>query len=426
MCHLFWTYPALPFWGYLRQSSRCLASVWFEIVAGPNYMSAVESPHHSFRTPLSSKMLHSSSFHFRKTKNMPRDYRARKLTGRPRFRDVSHIKLTDIFKSLRRRRLRRDAARRSSLTHSRSFPLPLADHDSSLVRPPSIHLSTSSFVCYRSDTISIPGATEEDCSSGMSTSNTGLRGIPPDVERGSHMSPRPIPTFITSLSTFQLRSVSTKDYPVDWLEQHLRQLSLGDTSTDHLAPPKNSSRDIPMNVCLDVSLPRTINIGMSSCRAHSDNDVQKPVSSPHDENLVPMILITSVDAKHPKHLPHSFQRPPRTPFGLSNFINHPTNAHSAKSKQNDDPFTTPPDSAYPSDYNLTFRLPSFPHAYSSPFNYPPETPTPMCCDHFGDCRGDMWEVLHPPLVAGRFTLPPFKLPPLSTGLFDDVASPLPW
>ncbi|KAF8557916.1 hypothetical protein OG21DRAFT_141321 [Imleria badia] len=349
-------------------------------------------------------MLPSSSFHFRKTKNMPRDYHARKPTCRSRFRDVSHMKLTDIFKSLRRRRLRSDISRRSSLTHSLSFPPPLTDHDSSPVQLPSHDPSTSSPVRYRSDALSILSATEEDCSSGMSNLSTGLQGIPPDAERRRHLSLRPVSTFITSPSMFQLRSASTGDHLVDQLEEHLRQLSLGDASTDHVALPKNSSRDIiPMDMSMDASLPRTIGLGTSSRRALSNSDAQKPVSSPRAENVVPTILITSVDAKHSKPLPSSSQRPSRTPLGSSTFINHPTDVHSTDLKQTtprDDPFATQqPGFAYPPDYNLTFRLPSFPSAYSNPSKYPPETPTPMCCDHFGDCSGDLWEVLHPPLVV---------------------------
>lgn len=359
---------------------------------------------------------------------MPRDRHVRKLTGRHRFRDVSHMKLTDMFKSLRCGRFRRDVSRRSSLTHSRSFPPPPADHDSSPVQPPFPDLSTSSplhISRYRSDAISILSATEEDCSSGMSTSSSVLERTPSHVARGRHSSPHPIPTFPTSPSMFQLRSASTKDYLVDQLEQHLRQLNLGDANSDGVALPKNSSRDIPMDVCpggptLDVINPKT-----SSRHAR---DTQKPMSSPDDQNVVPMILITSVDAKHPKPLPPSAQRPSRTPFGASNFIHQPTNDPSHKSKLKtppDDPFTMQPyGSTYPPDYNLTFRLPSFPSAYSGPVKYAPETPTPMCCDHFGDCKGDLWEVLHPPLVAGRFTLPPFQLPPLNTGIFDDMSTPL--
>jgi hypothetical protein len=360
---------------------------------------------------------------------MPRDHPVRKLTGRYRFRDVSHMKLTDIFKSLRCRRLRRDVSRRSSLAHSLNFPPPLADLDASPLQPLSPDLSTSSSLHisrYRSDAVSILSATEEDCSSGMSTSSSGLERTSPVVERG-HFSPRPLPAFPTSPSMFQLRSASTE---VDRLEQHLRGLSLADASPDHVALSKNSSRDIPMDVCLDVSLQRIIDPETLSCRAVSDEDAQKPMSSPHGQNIVPMIFITSVDAKNAKPLPPSAQRPSRTPFGPSNFIHHPTNVPSTKTKRKtppDDPFTTQPDgSAYPPDYDLIFRLPSFPVAYSSPTKYAPETPTPMCCDHFGDCRGDLWEILHPPLVASRFTLPPFKLPPLSTDLFNDMSTPLPY
>ncbi|KAN0081668.1 hypothetical protein V8E55_009292 [Tylopilus felleus] len=366
-------------------------------------------------------MLHMSSFHFRKTKNMPSDYYARKPTGRHRFRDVSHMKLTDIFKSLRRRRLRSDVFRRSALTHSRSFPPPLADHDSPPIQICSPNLFASSSARYCSDAVNILSVTEKECSSGICTSSSVLASDRCLVEREPHLSPRPIPAFQTSPSAFQLRSASTKDYLVDALEQHLRQLSLGDASPVHKS---SSSRDVPM--CLDVPIdPET-----SLQRTLSDSHAQKPTSLPHDQNAVPMILITSVDAKHARPLPPSSQRPSRTPFGPSNFIDHPTDIHAAKSKLKtlpDDPFRTQPHtSAYPPDYSPTFRLPSFPSASSTSSEYSPETPTPMCCDHFGDCRGDMWEVLHPPLVAGRFTLPPFKLPSMSTGLFDDMPPSLPY
>lgn len=361
---------------------------------------------------------------------MLHNHPVRKFTGRHRFRDVSHMKLTDIFKSLRCRRLRRDVSRRSSLTHSLGFPPPLADHDASPLQHPSPDPSTSSSQLisrYRSDAESILSTTEEDYSSGMSASSSGLERTSPDVGRERHFSPRRVPAFPTSPSMFQLRSASTE---VDRLEQHLRELSLADASPDHVAPPKNSSRDTPMDVCLDVSLQRTIDPETFSCRAASDEDAQKPKSSPHGQNVVPMILITSVDAKHAKPLPPSAPRPSRTPFGPSNFIHHPTNVPPTKTKRKtppDDPFTTQPGgSTYPPGYDLTFRLPSFPTAYSSPTKYAPETPTPMCCDHFGDCRGDLWEILHPPLVAGRFTLPPFKLPPLSRDLFNDMCTPLPY
>ena len=230
---------------------------------------------------------------------------------------------------------------------------------------------------------------------------------------------------------FQLRSSSTEDYLVDRLERHLRGLSLADESPDRVALPKNSSRDIAMDVCLDVSLRQTIDPKTFSRRSVSDENAQKPISPPHGQNVVPMILITSVDAKHAKPLPPSAQQPSRTPFSPSNPTNHPTNVPSTtKTKREtppDDPFTTWPDGfAHPPNYDLTFRLPSFPTAYLSPTKYAPETPTPMCCDHFGDCQGDLWEILHPPLVASRFTLPPFEFPPMREGLFDDMSTPLPY
>lgn len=381
-------------------------------------------------------MPHSSSFHFRKTTNLSRNYYEGKVTTRHRFRDVSHMKLTDIFKSLRRRRLRRDTVSHRSLTHPRSLPLPFADHDSSPAQPPSPDPCTSPSLrvsYYRSDASaeSTLSATAEDGSFGMSTSSSGLEGTPgpPDVLESRR---QPVPAFPTSPSVFQLRSTSTKDYLVERLEQHLRRLSLGDASPDHPALPKSSSRDIAMDVCLgspNVSLQHTVDPDVRSDK----RDAQKPASLPHDQNVVPMILITSVDAKHAKPLPPSAQRPSRTPFGPSNHIDHlTTNVPSATKFERkttpDDPFTTQPYGfVYPPDYNLTFRLPPFPSVYSSPSKDAPETPTPMCCDHFGDCRGDLWEILHPPLVAGTFTLPPFKLPPLSlsAGLFDDVSTTLP-
>ncbi|KAH0828954.1 hypothetical protein J3R83DRAFT_2383 [Lanmaoa asiatica] len=367
---------------------------------------------------------------------MPRDYCGRKLTGRHRFRDVSlTMKLMDIFESLRRRRLRRNVSRRSSLTRSRNIPPPFDDHDSSPVQLPSPNLSTSPplhISRYRSDSISLLNVIEKDCSSGMSTSCSSLEGTT-DVGWERRFSTRPVPAFPTSPSTFQLRSTSMEDYLVERLEQHLGRLSLGEGSSDQIVLPKSLSRDISMDMCVgspNVSLQRIIDPGTSSCRVPSDRDAPKPTSSPQDQNVVPMILITSVDAKHAKPLPPSTQRSSRTPFGPSNLVNRLTNAPSVnteRKKLSEDPFTTQPhDSTYPPDYNLTFRLPSFPSAYSGPTKYAPETPTPMCCDHFGDCSGDLWEILHPPLVAGTFTLPPFKLPPLSTGLFDDVSTPLPY
>ncbi|KAG6382157.1 hypothetical protein JVT61DRAFT_802 [Boletus reticuloceps] len=247
---------------------------------------------------------------------MVRDYHARKATDRHRFRDVSHMKLTDIFKSLRRRRYRSKVPQRYSLTRSGSFPPPLANYDSSPVLPLSPDIFTpSSRRRYRSDAVSILSATESDCLSGMSTSSSGLKGTLPVAERERHFSPRPFPTFATSPSLFQLRSSSTKDYLVDRLEQHLRQLSLGDASPDLL---KHSSRDTQMEMCADVSLPRTIDSEMSSRRALSDRDAKNALSSPRDQNAVPMILVTSVDAKHAKPLPPSSQRPSRTPLGPSN------------------------------------------------------------------------------------------------------------
>ncbi|KAG8220524.1 hypothetical protein J3R82DRAFT_3228 [Butyriboletus roseoflavus] len=259
-------------------------------------------------------MPHSSSFHFRKTKDMPGDYHEGKVTGRHRFRDATHVKLTDIFKSLRRRRLRRDVSHRSSLTHSRSLPLPFADHDSSPAQSPPPHPCTSPSLhasCYHSDAASV---LEEDCSSGMSkASSSGLKGTPPD---GRHFSPNPAPAFPTSPSVFQLRSASTKDYLVERLEQHLRRLSLGDASPDHAALiTESSSRDIAMGVCLkspNVSPQRTVHPETSSRRVLSDRDAQKPKPWRHDQNVVPMILVTSVDAKHAKPLPLSTQRPPST------------------------------------------------------------------------------------------------------------------
>lgn len=363
---------------------------------------------------------------------MHRDYHEPKRASRHRFRDLSPIKLTDIFKSLRRRRLRRGVSHRSSSIHSRSCPPPFADHDSSPVQLTSPDLSTSSSLHisrYRSDAVSFLSATEEDCSSGMSTSSSGLQGALPSVER-AHISLRPFPAFPTSPFMFQLRSASTNDHLVERLEQHLRRLSIGDASPDHIVP-KDSSRDISMDVCMgpNVSPQQSIDSGTSPRCVLSDKDVHKLMSSPHDQNVVPMILVTSVDAKHAKPLPPSDKRPSRAPFGPSNLINRPTNVPPAKSERKtipDDPFTTQPHgSAYPPDYTLTFRLPSFPPGYSSPSKYAPETPTPMCCDHLGDCRGDLWEILHPPLVPGALILPPFKLPPLSTSLFDDVSTPLP-
>ena len=365
-------------------------------------------------------MLHSSSFHSQKTKNMPRDYHDRKIKRRHRFRDVSHMKLMNIINSLRHRRLRRDVPHRSSSSsHSRCFPPPFADHDLSPVQPlspdlsisPSLHISR-----YRSDAASILSVTEEDCSSGMSTSSPSLEGILSDMDRGlgHHVSPHSVPTFPTFPNMFQLRSTSKKDYLVERLEQHLGRLCLGDIGSPDRVPLRNSSRDIPM----DVSPQRTADPETSSHRALSERNAQKPTPSPHDQNVVPMILITSVDAKHAKPLPPSDQRPSRTPFGPSNLLNHPTNVSSAESKQKtlvqDDPFTT-----HPGSHDLFFSLPSIPLACSSA--YTPETPTPMYCDHPGDCSGDLWEILHPPLVMGRFTLPPFTLPPLRTGLFDDVS-----
>lgn len=373
-------------------------------------------------------MLHSGSFRLKKSKEMPRDHHTRSLTSRRRFGDVSHIKLTDIFKSLRRRRLRKNVSQRSSVTHSQSFPLPLAD--SSHVQLSSPDISALSHVRYRAHAAGILGATDEDCSSGMSTSSSGLKGTPPgpDTQKDGHFTLRSVPTLPTSPSVFQLRSASRKDYLVDRLEQHLRQLSLGDASPEDVAVLRNSSRDTQIDVCLGGSLPRTVDPEKSSRLAFSERDTQ---NSPHGQNVVPMILVTSADAKHAKPLPPSPQRPSRTPFGPSSFINidHLTNVPSTKSTRRtppDDPFATSHCATYPPNYNLIFRLPSFPSTYPSPSKYAPETPTPMCCDHLGDCSGDQWEVLHPPLVAGRFTLPPFKLPPLSTELFSDTFTPLPY
>lgn len=349
---------------------------------------------------------------------MPRDYHDRKLTRRHRFRNASHLKLMDIIKSLRHRRLRRSVSHRSSSTHSRTsgFPLLVADP----VQPLSLDISTSPSLrlsCYRSDAASILSITEEDCSSGMSASSPSLDGTSSGVDRGHLLSLHSVPNFPTSPSVFQLRSSSPGDYLVERLEQKLRRLHLGDVASPNHVSSSSPLRVIPM----DVS-PQPF------CRPPSAVKAQKPASSPRDQNVVPTIHITSADAKHAKPLPLSDHRPSgRTPFGSSNYINQLTNVSSTKSKLNtltlDDPFTTlpgPHGAAYPFPDHLTFHLPSFPLASSS--LYAPETPTPMYCDHPGDCSGGLWEIWHPPLVASRFTLPPFALPPLDEGIFDDTAT----
>lgn len=398
-------------------------------------------------------MFHSSSFHFRKNKNMSCDYRDRKMS-RHRFRDATHMKLMDILNSLRHRKLRRNVSHRSS-SHSRGFPPPFADHHLSPLLSDLSPLHAISR--YRSDARSSLSVTEEDCSSGMSTSSRGR--ILFDMDRGHHSSPPPAPTFPTSPSMFQLRSTSTKDYLVERLEQHLSRLRLGDVvSPDH--DDHDASPPIPHDAPMDVSPQRPIDPEPAPKHlaarpfSFSESNTQKSTSSlPHDPTAVPMILITSVGAKHgkPSTLPPSDQRQrpssvSRTPLGPSTLVNQPAGAtHASTSAEaqrksklrlplDDDPFValvTSPQSGpgdprsghhHPpaNEKDHIFRLASLP-GLGSARPYAPETPTPMYCDHAGDCRGELWEAMHPPLGVGRFVLPPFTLPSLCTGLFDDVS-----
>ncbi|KAG9312338.1 hypothetical protein JVU11DRAFT_7654 [Chiua virens] len=354
-------------------------------------------------------------------KNTPRDHP--KPTGRHRFRDISPTKLMDLIKSLRHRCLRRSISHRSTtLTRSYAFSLPFADHESSHVSfhhdCPSISESPSFHIPrYPSNARRISRVTQEDRSAGLSTSTPNLKtdlanaSVTVGVRR--HFSPQAISALPTTPSTFQLRSTSGKDYLVEQLENQLSRMNLGDVSLEHLS---SFSRDIPMDVCP----PSEVAV---------DGGTSKPLASfSHDQDIIPMILITSVDSVHAKPLPHSNQRSSITPFGQSNIINYATNISSTKSNKeasSDDPFVTQPThtATYPPDYNLTFRVPPFPLAHS--ISYAPETPTPMLCDHFGDCSGDLWDIWHPPLVASRFTLPPFTFPPLSSDLFDGASVNIP-
>ncbi|KIJ07046.1 hypothetical protein PAXINDRAFT_19748 [Paxillus involutus ATCC 200175] len=370
-------------------------------------------------------------------------------TSSHRINDVSRTKLLDIFKSLRHRKLPKDASRRVSLTRTRSFSPPtFACHTISPTRP--LLPATSPPLCVsrcRSDAVSILSVTEEDHSSGMSFSSSSL-DCAPEVEGGQHHFPHSI--LPASPSTFQLRSESTKDYLVERLEQHLQRLSISDaspatfpTSSSAIRPVPSkmtSSDDTPMDVYfesqrLDASLrqkchpetsppPPPVHVLREGQLSHD-----KPNSSfsSNKEVTVPVIVITSVGAEQAKPFQPSAPRSFRTPFGSSNLTNGVTYNQTSKAKQPppEDPFMSQsPHVTYPPDYNLTFRIPPFASTESSPAWYAPETPTPMGCDHFGDCSGDLWDILHPPLVTHAFMLPPFALPPLNSRLFGDMSAPL--
>ncbi|KAF8845926.1 hypothetical protein BDN67DRAFT_960560 [Paxillus ammoniavirescens] len=396
-----------------------------------------------------SEMLQSSSFRFSKPKSMhlyqKNQLRQRKVrsTSSHRFNDVSRTKLLDIFKSLRHRKLPKDASRRVSLTRTRSLSPPtFACHTISPTQP--LLPATSPSLCVlrcRSDAVSILSVTEEDYSSGMSLSSSSL-DFAPEVEVNRHRFPHSI--LPVSPSAFQLRSESTKDYLVERLEQHLQRLSLGDaspatfpTSSSAIRPvPSNttSSDDTPMDVYfesqrLDVSLrqkchpetsppPPPVHVLRKGQLSH---DKLNSSFSNNKEVTVPVIVITSVGAEQAKPFQPSAPRSFRTPFGSSNGV---TYNQSSKSKPPppEDPFIS--HVTYPLDYNLTFRIPPFASTESSPAWYAPETPTPMGCGHFGDCSGDLWDIMHPPLVTHAFTLPPFALPPLNSRLFGDMSAPL--
>ncbi|KIJ66109.1 hypothetical protein HYDPIDRAFT_110270 [Hydnomerulius pinastri MD-312] len=278
----------------------------------------------------------------------------------------------------------------------------------------------------RSDARSILSVTEGDCSVGSSSLS---------IHDASTEICQPLPTgFPASPSKFELRCESTEDYLVERLEQHLQRLSLDD-AVCALPPVTASSDAISMDICLesqsqDVSLPRnpillTLPAPQPSILLSATllpRDTPRSTFSGDDGPSVPMIVITSVDAKHARPFQPSAQRSSRTPFGSSNFANL-TTADIPPYKPPtafDDPFISP---CVPSPTTLTFRLPPFPSTYPHPaWCSTPETPTPTVCEHFGECSEDLWDILHPPLVARPFTLPPFALPPLHPGLFEEMTA----
>ncbi|KAF9222419.1 hypothetical protein BS17DRAFT_187758 [Gyrodon lividus] len=414
-----------------------------------------------------SDMLQSSPFRFRKPKGMhlyqkkhPRHRKVRS-TSSHRLNDVSRTKVMDIFKSLRHRKLPKDVSRRISLTITPSLSPPTFAHQTvSPTQPlsPALTriLTTSPPLCVsrrHSDAVSILSVTEEDYSSGMSLSSSSLDCAPLEVEAGRHHPPYSI--LPSSPSTFQLRSESTEDYLVERLEQHLQRLSLGDGSPATF--PSSSSAPRPALTQIISSDETSMDFYIeskkshASLRQHSDPETSSPPPPVHvlcksqlsqdmsnswfSKNKeakvavpvpVPVIVITSVDAKQARPFQPSAPPSSRTPFGSSNLTNRITNVQIPRHKEPppEDPFISrSPHVACPLDYNLTFRLPPFPSAHSSPAWYAPETPTPMGCDHLGDCSGDLWDILHPPLVPRPFSLPPFELPPLNSGLFGGMSAP---
>ncbi|KIK79605.1 hypothetical protein PAXRUDRAFT_834018 [Paxillus rubicundulus Ve08.2h10] len=398
-------------------------------------------------------MLQSSSFRFRKPKSMhlyqKNDVRHRKVrsTSSHRTNDVSRTKLLDIFKSLRHRKLLKGASRQVSLTRPRSPSPPIFACHTISPTPPLLPAMSPPLCVSRccSDAVSILSVTEEDYSSGMSLSSSSLDCVL-EVNGGRHHLHS---ILSTSPSAFQLRSESTKDYLVERLEQHLQRLSIGGASPASFpTSPSSSSSAIrpalsqmtgsdntPMDVYfenqrLDTSLRQKSHPETSSPpppvhvlrKGQLSHDKPNSWFPNNQEVTVPVIVITSVGAEQAKPFQPSAPRSFRPPSNLTNGV---TNNQTSKFKQfpPEDPFISQsPHVTYPSDYHLTFRIPPSTSTESSPAWYVPETPTPMGCNHFGDCSRDLWDILHPPLVTHPFMLPPFELPPLNSGPFGGISA----
>ncbi|KAH7883360.1 hypothetical protein F5I97DRAFT_234335 [Phlebopus sp. FC_14] len=398
-------------------------------------------------------MLPSYSFQFGKPKHNSSHTRHRKVrsTGAVRMSDISRSKLGNIFKSLRHKRLRKEVTRKASLSVARSYPptdssapigLPSHPHppDPPSDREPAGSRLHPVDIC-RSDVSSITSVTEDfPCSMNMSVSSFDHA----PVEREFDSCHSPSTGLATSPSTFQLRSVSGKDYLVDRLEQDLQRLSLSEKSL--AAAPSGSLPGVVISDSLPVDPPfrrpgadaYTTSTPASETKptpltAHLSTEcfqrdkVARTSFSPKEVG-VPVIVITSVNAKHAKQL-QSSARSSKTPLRFSNMTNSVSAVPIVRQMTIDDPFMS---SSGALDPDHSFHLPPVPlipvrdtriaHTHL-PAWCSPETPTRTGCERSTSCHEDLLDVLHSPLVTQPFFLPPFALPPLRPSLFSGTSTP---
>ncbi|KAG1794111.1 uncharacterized protein HD556DRAFT_440052 [Suillus plorans] len=364
--------------------------------------------------------------------------------------EVSPIKLSHIFKSIRHHRLKGKVAVEQQTT---SVPSPHPESDMSL-SPPSRHppyewnTSYSRLLSGINNTRIFSQSTSRSTTAEQSIapseeSSRSLFGMRPSKTTSAPLPKAPVDTvtdrsgassaLISSPSMFNLRSHSAGDYIVRQLSATLEKLSLGESHyaklQENISPIKslNTSSDMIVSPAPHWSA-KFKDSPASGYLANLKQQLQekrwlckfaRSTSAKAHVAVAPTIFITSVDGKHPKPL--------CSPVGLFGQASHikdllgdsaPQPLPLANSPCPDDPFNADP-CAYnhPSQYDLPL-LPSTPtREVTDPAWYLPGTPSRAYPELFPSGGEELATALSA-TITNPFDLPPFSVPFMKQGLLD--------